>query len=196
VPPIGGRQLGTTVSFVPALLSVVAGFDTMSAYLLVGDYRDRGELRLLVMACAYWWLLTILAGYALALPGIVSRTPRWRWSFSGRLLLPPMAQRVPHPANAAELPPACGSGPPGSLAHPLDQADTPWHKEGKGHNHYRRYCRRRHRGGRKPGHPVPRTTFGHPTLPRSHVAGRRPPLRPRRSCSWEAPISPRPSGLR
>jgi diguanylate cyclase (GGDEF)-like protein len=75
VLPIGGRQLGPTVSFVPALLSVVACFDIMSAYLLVGDYRDQGELRLLVMACAYAWSLTVMAGYALAFPGVVSSKP-------------------------------------------------------------------------------------------------------------------------
>jgi len=75
VLPIGGRQLGPTVSFVPALLSVVACFDIMSAYLLVGEYRDRGDIRLLVMAGAYWWSLTVMAGYALAFPGVVSPHP-------------------------------------------------------------------------------------------------------------------------
>ena len=34
VLPIGGRQLGPTVSFVPALLSVVASFHILSAYLI------------------------------------------------------------------------------------------------------------------------------------------------------------------
>ena len=52
VLPIGGRQIGPPVSFMPAVLSVVACFDIMSAYLLVGDYRARGDPRLLVMACA------------------------------------------------------------------------------------------------------------------------------------------------
>lgn len=75
VLPIGDRQLGPSVSFVPALVSVVACFDIMSAYLLVGDFRDRGDVRLLVMACAYWWSLTVMAGYALAFPGAVSADP-------------------------------------------------------------------------------------------------------------------------
>jgi len=75
VLPVAGRQLGPTVSFVPALLSVVACFDIMSGYLLVGDYRDHGDVRLLVMACAYWWSLTVMAGYALAFPGVVSPHP-------------------------------------------------------------------------------------------------------------------------
>jgi diguanylate cyclase (GGDEF)-like protein len=75
VLPFGGRQLGPSVSFVPALLSVVACFDIMSAYLLIGDYRDRGDVRLLVMACAYLWSLTVMAGYALAFPGVVSAHP-------------------------------------------------------------------------------------------------------------------------
>ena len=75
VLPIGGRQIGPSVSFVPAVLSVVACFDIMSAYLLVGDYRDRGDPRLLVMACAYSWSLTVMAGYTLAFPGVVSPHP-------------------------------------------------------------------------------------------------------------------------
>ena len=83
VLPIGGRQIGPPVSFMPAVLSVVAYFDIMSAYLLVGDYRDRGDPRLLVMACAHSWSLTVMGGYQLAFPGVVSPHPRWHSSFPG-----------------------------------------------------------------------------------------------------------------
>lgn len=73
--PISGKPLGPSVSFVPALISIVACFDVMSVYLLVGDFRDRGDVRLLVMACAYSWSLTVMAGYALAFPGAVTAHP-------------------------------------------------------------------------------------------------------------------------
>ncbi len=58
-----------------ALISVVACFDLLSVYLLVGDYRDRGDARLLAMAWAYSWSLVVMGGYALAFPGAVATTP-------------------------------------------------------------------------------------------------------------------------
>jgi diguanylate cyclase (GGDEF)-like protein len=73
--PIAGRQLGEAASFLPAMLSVVACFDLLSVYLLVGDYRDRGDPRMLMMAWAYACSLTLMAGYALAFPGAVSVDP-------------------------------------------------------------------------------------------------------------------------
>lgn len=69
------HQLGSTTSFVPAVLSVVACFDVLSVYLLVGEYRDTGHPRTLAMAAAYGWSLVLMAGYALAFPGVVSATP-------------------------------------------------------------------------------------------------------------------------
>ncbi len=56
----------------PAMLSVVVSFDVMSVVLLVGDYRDRGNPRLLMMAWAYAWSLVAMGGYALAFPGAVA----------------------------------------------------------------------------------------------------------------------------
>ena len=73
--PVCGRQLAGTPSFVPAMLAVVTCFDVLSAYLLVGDYRDRGDPRLLMMAWAYTWSLAVMAGYALAFPGAVRPDP-------------------------------------------------------------------------------------------------------------------------
>jgi hypothetical protein len=57
------------MSYIPAMLSVVACFDVISVYLLVGDYRDRGDVRLLMIAWAYAWSLAMMGGYALAFPG-------------------------------------------------------------------------------------------------------------------------------
>jgi diguanylate cyclase (GGDEF)-like protein len=73
--PLSHHQLGPTVSFMPALISVVGCFDLLSVYLLLGDYLDRGDRRLLVMAWAYAFSLTVMGGYALAFPGAVSMDP-------------------------------------------------------------------------------------------------------------------------
>lgn len=73
--PFSHQQLGSSVSFVPAMLAIVACFDMLSVYLLVGDYRDRGDPRLLMMSWAYSWSLVAMGGYALAFPGVVSAHP-------------------------------------------------------------------------------------------------------------------------
>lgn len=73
--PASRLQLDASASFLPAMLAVVAGFDLISVYLLTGDYRDRGDPRLLIMAWAYAWSLAVMAGYALAFPGAVAVDP-------------------------------------------------------------------------------------------------------------------------
>lgn len=73
--PVGGRELGPTTSFLPAMLAVVACFDVMSVYLLVGQFHDSGDRRVLIMSCAYVWSLVTMLGYALAFPGVVSLHP-------------------------------------------------------------------------------------------------------------------------
>ena len=75
VLPFAHKQLGATASFVPALLAVVACFDLMSVYLLVGDYRDNGDVRMLAMSWAYLWSLAVMFGYALAFPGVMPHPP-------------------------------------------------------------------------------------------------------------------------
>lgn len=72
---VAKHGFGPTVSFVPALLSVVACFDLLSVYLLMGDYRDNGDRRILAMCGAYVWSLVLMAGYALAFPGVVAAHP-------------------------------------------------------------------------------------------------------------------------
>jgi diguanylate cyclase (GGDEF)-like protein len=73
--PVGARHLGTTTSYVPAILAAVACFDIMSVWLLSGEYLDTGDRRILGMALAYLWSLLLMGGYALAFPGVVSSHP-------------------------------------------------------------------------------------------------------------------------
>ena len=73
--PFSTRQLGSTTSFMPAMLSAVACFDVLSVFFLIGDYRDRGDTRLLVMGWAYLWSLLVMGGYAFAFPGAASPSP-------------------------------------------------------------------------------------------------------------------------
>ena len=75
VLPLGSHQLGATTSYVPAVLAAVACFDIMSVWLLAGEYLDSGDRRMLGMSLAYLWSLLVMAGYALAFPGVVSSHP-------------------------------------------------------------------------------------------------------------------------
>ena len=75
VLPVGGDHLGPTVSFLPAMLAIVACFDVMSVYLLVGEFHDSGDRRVLAMSWAYVWSLVTMLAYALAFPGVVSVHP-------------------------------------------------------------------------------------------------------------------------
>jgi len=75
IVPVMRTQLGPSISFMPALITAVAIFDVMSVYLLLGEFRDRGDRRSLAMASAYVWSLTVMAAYALAFPGAVSSDP-------------------------------------------------------------------------------------------------------------------------
>jgi len=73
--PLGYLTVGHSVSFVPAMIGIVTVFDLMSVYLLVGDYRDRGDVRLLAMAGGYVWSLVVMIAYALAFPGAIATHP-------------------------------------------------------------------------------------------------------------------------
>ena len=75
IVPVTRTQLDPSISFMPALITAVAIFDVMSVYLLLGEFRDRGDLRSVAMASAYVWSLTVMAAYALAFPGAVFRDP-------------------------------------------------------------------------------------------------------------------------
>lgn len=73
--PFSHRLLGQAPSFLPAMLGIVGCFDVMSIYLLVGEFRDSGDRRVLFMSWAYAWSLVTMLGYALAFPGVVSLHP-------------------------------------------------------------------------------------------------------------------------
>ncbi|GAC1439904.1 MAG: hypothetical protein NVSMB55_02750 [Mycobacteriales bacterium] len=73
--PFGAHPLSPTVSFLPAMLAIVACFDAMSVYLLLGEFRDGGDRRVLMMSWAYVWSLVTMLGYALAFPDVVSTHP-------------------------------------------------------------------------------------------------------------------------
>src|SRR5579863_9526126 len=75
VVPFAGHVVGPTSSFVPAMLAVVLCFDLMSTYLLITNFLDTGELRMLLMAGAYLWSMVLLSGYALAFPGVIASVP-------------------------------------------------------------------------------------------------------------------------
>lgn len=72
---VAGTKLSAAPSFVPALLSIVVCFDLMSVYLLLGEYRDKGDPRLLAMCAAYVWSLFLMVGYGFAFPGVISSHP-------------------------------------------------------------------------------------------------------------------------
>ena len=73
--PVGSHQLAPSVSFLTAVLAVVACLDVLSIYLLVATYRDSGDLRVLVMSCAYVFSMVAMIGYAMAFPGAVALDP-------------------------------------------------------------------------------------------------------------------------
>lgn len=73
--PFSHYQLGPTISFLPAMLAVVACFDLITIYFLIGDYRDRGDVRLLMMSMSYVWSLVVMTAYAAAFPGVFSDEP-------------------------------------------------------------------------------------------------------------------------
>lgn len=72
VSRVGSREMGPSPTFLPAVLAVVACFDVLSVYLLIGEHHDTGDRRSLAMAVAYLWSLVVMTGYALAFPGVVS----------------------------------------------------------------------------------------------------------------------------
>jgi diguanylate cyclase (GGDEF)-like protein len=73
--PGSSRAIGPTASFLPAMLAIVACFDLLSMYLLITDFADTGDARVLAMSGAYLWSLVLMTGYALAFPGVFSSTP-------------------------------------------------------------------------------------------------------------------------
>lgn len=73
--PSAAHQLGLAQSFLPTILGIVACFDLMSVYLLVGEFYDTGDRRILAMSWCYVWSLVMMAGYTLSFPGVVAVKP-------------------------------------------------------------------------------------------------------------------------
>lgn len=73
--PFSAHQLEPSASFMPATLAVDTSLDVMTVYLLVAEYRDGGDVRLLGMSLAYVWSLITMFAYALAFPGVISAHP-------------------------------------------------------------------------------------------------------------------------
>lgn len=75
--PIADVLLSPRPAFLPAALAVIFVFHLISLCLLVGDYRDRGDPRILATCSGYLVGLLLIAGYALTLPQVVFADPSW-----------------------------------------------------------------------------------------------------------------------
>lgn len=114
--PFAARQLDPAPSFLPAVLAVVFCLDLMSIYLLVGDYRDSGNPRTLVMSWAYLYSLVMVAAYPFVFPGVFLENPPFAvpppvapWLYLGWHVGFPVLLGVawaPWPARAAATIPA------------------------------------------------------------------------------------------
>ena len=75
--PIADVLLSARPAFLPAVLAVVFVFHAISLSLLVGDYRDRGDPRMLATCAGYLAALLFITAYALTLPRVVFTDPSW-----------------------------------------------------------------------------------------------------------------------
>lgn len=73
--PVARHQLGQATSFMPAMLALVGCFDLLCAVLLLTQFVDFGDRRLLALSAAYVTSLVILAGYAAAFPDVLGHRP-------------------------------------------------------------------------------------------------------------------------
>ncbi|MFL6178825.1 MAG: GGDEF domain-containing protein [Actinomycetes bacterium] len=78
--PIADILLSARPAFLPAVLAVVFVFHLISLCLLVGDYRDRGDPRILATCAGYLAALLLITAYALTLPQVVFTDPWWESS--------------------------------------------------------------------------------------------------------------------
>ena len=73
--PLASHQLGPTPNFVTAMVAAVTVLDLLSMGMLLAEYHDNGDARLLAMGWAYLWSLLVMLGYALAFPGAIAADP-------------------------------------------------------------------------------------------------------------------------
>lgn len=85
---MAGTPLPAHPGFVLVMVTLVGGCDVLSVVLLVGQFRDSGEPRLLALSWAYASSFVILVGWAAAFPGVfaavgplgaVPSTAPWLW---------------------------------------------------------------------------------------------------------------------
>ena len=88
VLPFSRIDLGGRSTFVPAIFPLVCGLDLLCAALLVRQFRDSGDVRVILVASAYVFSLVVLGGCAAAFPGVGSEggflgawpsTAPWLW---------------------------------------------------------------------------------------------------------------------
>ncbi|MCW2696839.1 MAG: hypothetical protein JWR62_1924 [Modestobacter sp.] len=87
--PVLDARLAEQPAFIPVVVALVCCLNTLSAMLLVGQFRHSGEPRALALACAYVFSLVIMVGWAAAFPGVlgspaplgaVPSTAPWLWA--------------------------------------------------------------------------------------------------------------------
>lgn len=85
---VSEARLPGVPSFVVLVAALVSCFDVLSVVLLVGQFRDTGDLRILALSWAYVLPLLLLAGWAAAFPGVwgpvgplgyAPSTAAWLW---------------------------------------------------------------------------------------------------------------------
>ena len=88
VLPFSRIDMGGRSTFVPAIFPLVFALDLLCAALLVRQFRDSGDVRVILVASAYVFSLVVLAGCAAAFPGVGSdagllgawpSTAPWLW---------------------------------------------------------------------------------------------------------------------
>jgi EAL domain-containing protein (putative c-di-GMP-specific phosphodiesterase class I)/PAS domain-containing protein len=88
VQPEASVQLPGSPLFIPVMLALVACFDVLSVGLLVGQFRDTGQRRVLALSWAFMVSLVTMLGWAAAFPGVfaardplgaVESTAPWLW---------------------------------------------------------------------------------------------------------------------
>ena len=75
VEPFAHWRLGGTTSFVPAVVALVGCLDLLCAVLLIRQFLDMGEPRMLALAMAYVTSIVLIIGYGAAFPKVLGDHP-------------------------------------------------------------------------------------------------------------------------
>ena len=97
--PLGDRTLSLRPGLTAAALALAISASLGTVLMLLGEFRHRGDARLLGSAAAYLWSIVLLGAVALSFPGVASNDPilpreaapwlvlGWQVGFSGWLAL-------------------------------------------------------------------------------------------------------------